>query len=89
VWRRQHSFDFRGTRYCQTEQYFIVHAARFDPKMSDTVEAAVVDRFRWWKTSELHHASERLTPSSLASILERYLRDGAPKEVPDIEILVD
>jgi hypothetical protein len=31
----------------------------------------------------------RLTPLSLATIRERYLRDGAPVELPDEEVLID
>jgi hypothetical protein len=39
--------------------------------------------------SELVHASERLTPLSLAAIVGRYLTHGAPRESPDVEVLVD
>jgi hypothetical protein len=62
---------------------------RFEPRMSDAQEAAVLDRFRWWPAAELAGAAERLTPLSLASIVARYLRDGAPREVPPVEVLVD
>ncbi len=57
--------------------------------MADQAEAAVLDCFRWWPIAELSGAEERLTPLSLAAILERYLRDGAPAEIPDEEVLID
>ncbi|MBN1311314.1 MAG: NUDIX domain-containing protein [Anaerolineae bacterium] len=89
VWRRQHTFDWADKRICQREEYFIVHVERFEPKMTDPVEATVLDRFRWWPAAELAEASERLTPLSLADIVERYLTEGAPQEELDVEVLVD
>lgn len=89
VWRRQHTFDWAGKRVCQREQYHIVHVARFEPRMSDALEMHVVDRFRWWPVEELAHASERLTPLALAEIVARYLIDGPPPKLPEVEILVD
>jgi len=89
LWRRQHTFNFRGKRYRQREQYFAIHMPRFDPVMTDVTERQFLDRFRWWSLAELRIATERLTPLSLANIVERYLRDGPPANVPAIEILVD
>lgn len=89
VWRRQHTFNWAGKRVRQTERYYIVHADRFEPRMSDPVEAKLLDRFRWWPVAELANSSERLTPLSLAQIVARYLAEGAPQEPLDIEILVD
>jgi 8-oxo-dGTP pyrophosphatase MutT (NUDIX family) len=89
VWRRQHTFDWAGRRICQREQYHIVHVAPFEPRMSDALEMQVVDCFRWWPVTELVHASERLTPLSLAEILARYLTQGPPLEPPEVEVLVD
>src|SRR5689334_24818843 len=39
VWRRQHTFNWAGKRICQREQYYIVRADRFEPRMSDPEEA--------------------------------------------------
>lgn len=89
LWRRQHTFNFRNKRYCQMEHYYAVPTPRFCPRMDDTAEAVVVDEFRWWTLSEMHDATERLTPLSLANIVESYLRDGPPKQLPKVEILVD
>src|SRR5689334_13224025 len=89
VWRRQHTFDWAGKRVCQREQYHVVHVDRFEPRMSDTLEMQVVDRFHWWPVEELANATERLTPLALAKILASYLMEGPPRELPEVEILVD
>jgi 8-oxo-dGTP pyrophosphatase MutT (NUDIX family) len=89
VWRRHHTFDWAGKRVSQREQYHIVHVARFEPRMSDALEMQVVERFRWWPVVDLAHATERLTPLTLAEILARYLKEGPPRELPEVEVLVD
>ena len=89
VWKRQHTFNWGPRRLCQRERYHIVHVERFEPVMSDVVEAQTLCRFHWWPAADLHAAQERLTPLSLAYIVERYLRDGAPVGPLDTEVLVD
>ena len=89
VWRRHHIFNWGGRRISQKEEYRVVHTDRFDPVMADNAEAKVLDCFRWWSIADLSRAEERLTPLSLANILESYLRDGAPRELPDEEVLID
>jgi hypothetical protein len=89
VWRQQHTFSWAGKRICQREQYYIVHTTRFDPRMSDAIEAKVLDRFHWWSLTELARATERVTPLSLAQIVARYLAKGPPREPLDVEVLVD
>ena len=89
VWRRQHTFDWAEFRICQREEFYVVHVERFEPQMSDMVEATILDQFRWWPAAELATSTERLTPSSLAEIVRCYMTEGAPKEPLKIEILVD
>ncbi|MBN8940699.1 MAG: NUDIX domain-containing protein [Rhizobiales bacterium] len=89
LWRRQHTFTYGGRRLCQKEDYFAVHVERFDPVMTDAVEVKVLDCFRWWTLAELGAAGERLTPLSLADIVARYLRNGPPRSLPEVEVLVD
>ena len=89
VWRRQHTFDFRGKRWRQHERFYVINTERFEPRMSDATEAGLLDRFRWWPVAELAQARERLTPLSLAEILRRFLAEGAPREVPEVEVVVD
>jgi 8-oxo-dGTP pyrophosphatase MutT (NUDIX family)/GNAT superfamily N-acetyltransferase len=90
VWRRQHTFNWGGKRICQREQYYVVRVERrFEPRMSDVVEAEALDRFRWWAAAELARSSEPLTPLSLAEIVSRYLEQGAPSGPLEVEVLGD
>ncbi len=57
--------------------------------MSDLVEATTLDAFKWWSLADLFVAEERLTPLSLAQILDRYVTSGPPTELPEEEVLVD
>lgn len=89
IWRRHHTFTWGAGRISQREEFRVVHTDRFEPVMTDAVEAALLDGFRWWRIADLARCEERLTPLSLADILKRYLRDGPPAEPPDEEVLVD
>ena len=89
VWVRQHTFNWAKKRICQREQYYIIHVARFEPRMADATEAKVLDRFHWWPVTELALARERLTPLSLAQIVARYLLQGPPCAPLEVEALVD
>jgi len=89
VWRRQHTFNWNGRRICQREHYHIVEVDRFEPRISDPVEAKTLDQFRWWRASELAHSKERLTPLSLGRIIAGYLAIGPPPHLPEWEVLVD
>jgi 8-oxo-dGTP pyrophosphatase MutT (NUDIX family) len=89
VWRRQHTFNWDGRRICQSERYHVVRVERFEPRMSDSTEAQVLQQFRWWPVSELANAKERLTPLTLAAIVSEYLQHGPPREPLGLEVLVD
>jgi len=89
VWRRRHTFNWAGRRISQQEEYRVVHVHRFEPVMSDVEESAVLDGFRWWAVADLAAADERLTPLSLASILDRYLTEGPPTGPLVEEVLID
>lgn len=89
LWRRQHTFDWGERRICQREEYRAVHVARFEPQMSDAVEAEVLEEFRWWPVAALEDADEVFTPTTLAKIVNRYLAEGPPSEPLAMEVLVD
>lgn len=78
LWRRQLAFDWGARRISQHETFFAVHVARFAPVMSDAVEAESFVRFHWWPATELAAATDPVAPSSLATIVERYLTEGPP-----------
>lgn len=89
VWRRQHTFNWGARRICQREAYHVVRVPRFEPRMSDAVEAQFLERFRWWQMGELSRSDEIVVPLSLTDIVGRYLKEGGPESVPPTEILVD
>ncbi len=89
LWLRQHTFDWKGQRLCQREVYHVVHTLHFEPRMSDQFENDVLDEFRWWNVNDLVTSTERLTPLSLANIVNSYLRSGPPVEPLPVEILED
>jgi 8-oxo-dGTP pyrophosphatase MutT (NUDIX family) len=89
VWLRQHTFDWDGQRICQSERYYIVRVERFEPKMTDALEARVLQQFRWWHVSELAHAADPLTPRALATIVSQYLIHGPPDAPLEVEVLED
>jgi len=71
VWRRQHTFNWGGRHICQREHYHIARADRFEPRMSDAIEAASLDRFRWWPVAELINTTERLRSGASARQINR------------------
>jgi 8-oxo-dGTP pyrophosphatase MutT (NUDIX family) len=89
VWRRQHTFNWAGKRICQREQYYIVRVDRFQPVIRDEVEAKIIDRFQWWRITDLEHSQERLTPISLAAIVHRYITEGPSQGPLPVEVIVD
>jgi 8-oxo-dGTP pyrophosphatase MutT (NUDIX family) len=89
VWLRQHTFNWDGQRIRQSERYYVVRIDRFEPKMSDAIEAQVLQQFRWWSVAELTKAEERLTPLALATIASEYLMHGPPNGPLEVEVLED
>jgi len=85
---RQHTFNWEGRRVCQFERYFAIHVEKFVPQMSDPIESAVLDRFRWWPVSELASSSERLTPLALAQLATCYV-EGRASVAVEVEVLFD
>jgi 8-oxo-dGTP pyrophosphatase MutT (NUDIX family) len=89
VWRRHHTFNWGERRFSQHEEYRIVNAERFEAAMGDATEAAFTTELKWWRIADLGQASERLTPPSLATIIGEYLENGAPSELPPVEVTVE
>jgi 8-oxo-dGTP pyrophosphatase MutT (NUDIX family) len=89
VWRRQHTFTWLGRRIRQRERYHVIEVDKFVPVMSDPIESKTIDCFRWWPEQDLSATHESLAPLSLSAIVTKYIRDGAPREPLEIEVLVD
>ncbi len=86
--RRDHTFNWQGRRVRQRERLYLVETMRFEPRMSDVVEARVTAGFRWWRLDELRATGESVTPRHLAAIIEGWLRAGktGDENEPDVRI---
>jgi 8-oxo-dGTP pyrophosphatase MutT (NUDIX family) len=89
LWRRHHTFDWAGKRLSQNEEYYVVRIDRFEPEMTDEVEAKVLQQFRWWPLAELAQVEEPVAPLALARIVSEYLAAGAPAGPLELEVLID
>jgi 8-oxo-dGTP pyrophosphatase MutT (NUDIX family) len=87
VYRRTYESGRRAIR--QHERYYVVAVERFDPVMSDPVEARTVDALRWWPLAELETTREEVIPPSLAAIVARFIREGAPVGEIEVELKVE
>jgi 8-oxo-dGTP pyrophosphatase MutT (NUDIX family) len=73
VHRRVTEFSFGGTRYRQSEDYFLVRTAAFDavPTAHSDLEMVAVLGTRWWSRDELRGTRERVYPEELVEVLDR------------------
>ena len=73
VHRRLTEFTFGGTRYRQSEDYFLVRVAAFEPAPTahSDVEMVAVLGTRWWRRDELRQTRERVYPEELVEVLDR------------------
>lgn len=80
VWHRTTMFDFDGTRYRQSEVFYLVRVDGHDVitlGFSD-LERRAVHEHRWWSLSDLATSVDTVYPSVLADELRRLLADGRP-----------
>lgn len=78
LWWREHVFEFAGRLTHQSELYYAIEVERFEPLMSDPIEARSLLEFRWWSIAELRASEEAFAPRALARLLQRYIDEGAP-----------
>lgn len=73
VHRRLTVFDFGGSSYRQSEDYFLVRTAAFDavPTGHSDLELMAVLGMRWWTREELRQTGERVYPEELVALLDR------------------
>jgi 8-oxo-dGTP pyrophosphatase MutT (NUDIX family) len=73
VHQRLTSFDFGGSSYRQSEDYFLLRADSFDPAPTapSELELVAVLGTRWWTREELRSTGERVYPEELVEVLER------------------
>lgn len=87
VWTRTHMFD-RPVRWDgQSEVYFLVRTASFEPRPAHTWEqlnAEGMTAIRWWTQEELDTPDTLFAPRRLAELVRDLLRDGPPAEPLEI-----
>jgi len=73
VHQRRTAFDFGGSSYRQSEEYFLLRADVFDaaPTVPSELELVAVLGTRWWTREELRSTQERVYPEELVEVLER------------------
>ena len=73
VHQRRTAFDFGGSSYRQSEEYFLLRADAFDatPTVPSELELVAVLGTRWWTREELRSTQERVYPEELVEVLER------------------
>jgi hypothetical protein len=88
VWRRRHTFTWRGAEYDQRERWFTARVAHFVPdgRGLTAEEREELGEWRWWSVSELAATSEVLVPRALAALLAGLLRDGPPEEPAEVGV---
>ncbi len=90
VWKRQHTFNWAGTRYCQREHIYAVRTERFVPIITDAYEADFVEQFCWWTLPDIERSVEDFTPRSIVEIVRNYIENGPPGEHElEFDILMD
>lgn len=83
VFTRRVTFTFRGVWLDQSERWFLTRTAGYDAA-SAPLDDAGTDAARWWTLDELATTDELLAPGSLATHVERLLREGPPTEPVDV-----
>ncbi len=82
VWRRSHSFVFRGEHFEQHEQYFFLRVPKFAPVGEQNPaahEAELVEEMRWWSLAEIIAAvDETFVPRRLGEHLQPLLAGSLP-----------
>ena len=75
VFARQFNWEFEGNNYDQTEWFFVVRTASFEPLPDNwtSTETATIRGHRWWSVAELRATTEAVFPEDLADQLEALL----------------
>ncbi len=91
VWWRRQQFHLHSKPYDQTEAFYLVRTAMFEP--DNTANPAMDERdifrgFRWWSLAEMQAAAaakaEIFVPLKFAVHFERLLREGPADEAYDV-----
>lgn len=73
----------------QTEVYFLVRTAPFDPHPRHSwaqLNDEWVTAIRWWTLEEIERSEELFAPRRLGELLRQLLRDGPAAEPLDVGV---
>lgn len=90
VWTRTHvSPEFGGRWDGQTERFYLVRAAAFDPQ--PRLSRAELARehvygMRWWTITEVEASAAMFAPRRFAELLPSLLHEGPPAEPVDVGV---
>ena len=89
VWKRFTSFDWKGKQIEQSETYFLVHTARFEPRIDmnpSHTEMMDFQELRWWKLEELEVSGEIFAPRRIAKFMRELVEKGPPTTPFDVGV---
>ena len=73
VHQERSEFDFAGTTYHQSSQFFLHRVDRHEVDTSrfEELEASSIVEHRWWSLAELRSTTDRIYPPRLGDLLTR------------------
>jgi 8-oxo-dGTP pyrophosphatase MutT (NUDIX family) len=88
VWRRRQKFHLHGKAFDQSEAFYYVPVAMFEPDNSANPAASERDifrGFRWWSLDEIKAATDEIfVPLTFADHLQKLFEDGVPAQAYDV-----
>ena len=89
VWRRSHEFVFRGERFEQHEEYYLVKTPKFEPTGDNNPalhEAELMTEYRWWSLADIAASEEIFVPLKLAAHLKALLDGPVPNSPIEVGV---
>lgn len=90
VWTRTHHVPLGGGSWDgQTERYYLIRTAHFEPAPRltwDELRAEGMTAVRWWTLDELEAAEELFAPRRLPSLVRALAATGPPAEPLDVGV---
>jgi len=86
VWTRRHEFGWNGRRVRQSEEFWLLRVARFEPSWDRLTESErrILLRHEWWTPDAIERSSELFIPRALAPGLRALLAGGPPPTPIDV-----
>ena len=88
IGRRRHVVSFRSKLVDAREHWYFARVETFavDTRGCSPTERDMIEEHRWWSGAELHHATDRLVPANLASVVSELVSEGPPSDLFDLPV---